>query len=69
MDIEQAFLRFTTDQGLYAVNASQVEHYVGSPINFWCEVNAPAEERDPTNLYMQHLQDTGNEHRADVLRQ
>ena len=68
MDIEQVYQRLTTDNGLFAVTAAHVERYVGSPINFWCEVNAPAEERDPTNLYMQHLEDTGKEHRAEVLR-
>ena len=68
MDIEQAFRRFTADTGGHSVTAGNVERYVSSPINFWCEAHAPAEERDPTNLYMQHLEETGKEHRADVLR-
>lgn len=68
MDIEKTFERLTSEQGPYAVSAGQVERYVGSPINFWCDVHAPAEERDSSNLYMQHLEETGKEHRAEILR-
>jgi len=69
LNIEKTFQKFTTGRGPYAVTAGNVERYVSSPINFWCEAHAPAEERDPTNLYMQHLEETGKEHRADILRQ
>lgn len=69
MDVQKTFDQFTEETGPYTVSANQVERYVGSPINFWCDTHAPAEERDDTNLYMQHLEETGKEHRADILKQ
>ena len=69
MDIEKTFKKFATDQGPYAVSANEVERYVSSPINFWCDSHAPSEERDSGNLYMQHLEDTNRDYREEVLRQ
>ena len=69
MDIEKLYDALTVDTGIPSIVATAVEQFVFSPISFWCEYHAPAEQKDSIDLFLQHQFEVGQNHQTDVANE
>ena len=60
MKVQELYDSLTSDSGLKLISASSIERFTRAPINFWCQVNAPPEEKEPLDPYQQRLFSQGN---------
>ena len=69
MNLQQLYDDFTRDRGVKLISATSIERFMRSPINFWCEVNAPPEEMESLDLYHEQLFRQGNTYQTQVIRE
>ena len=69
MDINTVYNALLQDGGLSSVKATWVGQFVRSPITFWCDLHAPEELKDPVDIFVQHLFETGLEHQINVTQE
>ena len=50
------------------VTSMMIKHFVESPFSLWCDVHAPASERDPMDAYRKYLFETGQEHEEETTK-
>ncbi len=69
MNVQELYDDLTRDSGLKLISATSIERFIRAPINFWCEVNAPEEEKDPLDPYRQRLFSQGNAYQNRVIQE
>ena len=69
MDVQQLYYDLTRDSGLKLISATSIERFTRAPINFWCEVNAPPEEKEPLDPYRQRLFSQGNTYQNQTIQE
>ncbi|MCH7620814.1 MAG: TM0106 family RecB-like putative nuclease [Chloroflexi bacterium] len=69
MNVQELYDDLTRDAGLKLISATSVERFIRAPINFWCEVNAPTEEKEPLDPYRQRLFSQGNAYQNQVIQE
>ena len=69
MNLQQLYDDLTRDLGVPLISATSIERFIRSPINYWCEVNAPPEEKEPLDLYREQLFSQGNAYQKQVLQE
>ncbi|MDA1188682.1 MAG: TM0106 family RecB-like putative nuclease [Chloroflexi bacterium] len=63
-DINTIFRTMTAQRVNPVIKADAVETFVGHPLNYWCDLYAPEENKDPMTDFQQMLFDFGQEHQA-----
>ena len=69
MNVQELYDDLTRDAGLKLISATSIERFIQSPINFWCEVNAPPEEKEPLDLYRRRLFSQGIAYQDQVIQE
>ncbi len=69
MNVQELYDDLTRDAGLKLISATSIERFIQAPINFWCEVNAPPEEKEPLDPYRQRLFSQGNAYQDQVIQE
>ncbi len=69
MNVQELYDDLTRDAGLKLISATSIERFIQAPINFWCEVNAPPEEKEPLDPYHQRLFSQGNAYQDQVIQE
>ena len=68
MNVQELYDSLTSDSGLKLISASSIERFTRAPINFWCQVNAPPEEKEPLDPYQQRLFSQGNTFQNQIIQ-
>ena len=69
MNVQELYDDLTRDSGLKLISATSIERFIRAPINFWCEANAPPEEKEPLDTYRQRLFSQGNAYQNQVIQE
>ena len=69
MNVQELYDDLTRNSGLKLISATSIERFIKSPINFWCEVNAPPEEKDPLDPYRQRLFNQGDAYQNQIIQE
>lgn len=69
MNVQKLYDDLTRDSGLKLISATSIEGFIRAPINFWCEVYAPAEEKETLDPFHQRLFSQGNAYQDQVLQE
>ena len=69
MNVRELYDDLTRDSGLKLISATSIERFIRAPINFWCEANAPPEEKQLLDPYRQRLFSQGNAYQNQVIQE
>ncbi|HLF54285.1 MAG TPA: TM0106 family RecB-like putative nuclease [Candidatus Nanoarchaeia archaeon] len=70
MDVEKLFEQCLANKhrSRFTITGRTVYNFVITPFSVWCDIFAPAEERDPLDKYMHLLFERGRQHEQDVRK-
>ena len=69
MNVQELYDDLTRDSGLKLISATSIERFTRAPINFWCEVNVPSDEKEPLDPYRQRLFSQGNSYQNQIIQE